>query len=215
MPMRAVLCSSVLLQERLKVSKSLRPQCRVFMAISEDGFVARSDGSMDWLDECNRLVPDGEDCGYADFMASIDALVMGRKTFDTVRSFGQWPYGDKRVVVLSHRLSNLPVGTPESVRLTHGEPLSVVQMLSSQGFFQLYIDGGTTARSFLEAGLIDELILTQVPVRLGHGIELLGPQGLPSNLKLRSSKTYFFGFVQSRYLVHSVESPDEGQKVMP
>ncbi len=213
--MQAVLCASPLQLEPLEVSEFRRPQCCVFMAISEDDFVARPDGSLDWLDEVNRLVPPGEDCGYADFMASIDALVMGRKTFDTVWGLGQWPYGDKPVLVLSRSLPSLPVGTPERVRLIHGEPHSVVKMLSSQGFHRLYIDGGTTARSFIEAGLMDEMILTQVPIRLGQGVRLFGPQGLPSFLKFISSKTYSFGFVQSRYLVQPVDGPVSGQKVIP
>lgn len=186
--------------------------CRIFMAISEDGFVASCDGSLDWLDEANRLVPTGEDCGYAEFMANTDALVMGRKTFDTVRGLGPWPYGDKPVVVLSHSWASLPAGTPECVRLSQGEPAALVQTWASQGLHRLYIDGATTARHFLQAGLIDELILTQVPARLGQGVALFGPEGWPQGMQRQSRKTYPFGFVQSRYLVQSVHAQKQGQK---
>lgn len=213
--MRAGLCGSLWQLEPLEVTEIRQVHCCIFMAVSQDDFVARMDGSLDWLDEVNRLVPPGEDCGYAEFMSSIDVLVMGRKTFDTVFAFAQLPYGDKPVVVLSRSMPSLPGGLPESVRLIQSEPHSLVEMLSSQGFQRLYIDGGTTARGFLEAGLIHELILTQVPVRLGQGVRLFGPQGLPNGLKLTSSKTYPFGFVQRHYLVHSIDDPDDGQKVIP
>ena len=215
MPMQAGLYVMPLPMKKLEVPEIQRPQCRIFMAISEDGFVARSDGSLDWLDEVNRLVPPGEDCGYAEFMSHIDMLVMGRKTFDTVRALGPWPYADKPVVVLSNNLPSLPTGTPETVRLSHGEPQALVRRLASQGFHRIYVDGGTTARSFLEAGLIEEMFLTQVPIRLNQGIRLVGPTGLPDRLQRQSIKTYAFGFVQSHYLVQTIEAPGQGQKAMP
>ncbi len=215
MPMQAGLYDMPSQMKKLEVPEIQRPQCRIFMAISEDGFVARSNGSLDWLDEVNRLVPPGEDCGYAEFMSNIDVLVMGRKTFDTVRALGPWPYADKPVVVLSNNLPSLPAGTPETVRLSHGEPQALVRTLTSQGFPRIYVDGGTTARSFLEAGLIEEMFLTQVPIRLNQGIRLFGPQGLTDRLQRQSIKTYAFGFVQSHYLVQPIEAPDQGQKAIP
>lgn len=189
-----------------------RPFCSVFMAISEDGFVSRPDGALDWLDEANQRVPPGEDCGYAAFMARMDALVMGRKTFDTVRGLGCWPYGDKPVLVLSRSMKGLPPGTPESVQRASGQVAVLLQALAAQGLQRLYIDGGTTVRGFLEAGLIDELILTQVPTNLGEGLRLFDAEGLPGSLQRQSVHTYPFGFVQSRYLFQPVQAPESGQR---
>ena len=97
-----------------------RPRFLVFIGTSLDGFIARLDGAIDWLHDANAQVPAGEDCGYAAFMASVDALVMGRKTFETVLAFGEWPYGEQAVYVLSHSLTVLPPAVPPTVRLVRG-----------------------------------------------------------------------------------------------
>ena len=175
--------------------------CRVFIATSLDGFISRQDGSIDWLEQANRLVPPGEDCGYAAFMNSVDALVMGRATFETVLRMSPWPYGDKPVYVLSRTLSALPPGAPPSVRLVCGEPASVVSLAEAHGCRSLYVDGGLTIQAFLADGLIHELIITSVPVLLGAGRPLFGP--LPGDIKLRllRSRAYPFGFVQNHYTV--------------
>jgi dihydrofolate reductase len=141
------------------------------------------------------------------FMAISDALVMGRRTFDTVRGRGCWPYGDKPVVVLSRSKTGLPPGTPGSVQRAGGPAAVLLQALAAQGLLRLYIDGGTTVRSFLEAGLIDELILTQVPSRLGEGVRLFDSQTLQSGMQLHAVRTYPFGFVQSHYLFQPVQAP--------
>ena len=116
------------------MTETQRPLCSVFMAISQDGFIARPDGGLDWLDEANRQIPAGEDCGFGAFMARVDALVMGRKTFETVRTMGAWPYGDKPVVVLSRSLQTLPAGVPASVCLSGGDPHPLVQSLREHGW---------------------------------------------------------------------------------
>lgn len=175
--------------------------CRVFIATSLDGFIARPDGSIDWLEQANELIPPGEDCGYDAFIASVDALVMGRLTFDAVRSTSPWPYGEKPLYVLSRTLSALPPGGPTSVRLISGEPTSVVSEAAKQGHWSLYVDGGVTIRAFLAAGLIRELIITVIPVLLGEGRPLFGQ--VPGDVKLRllSSRSFPFGFVQNHYAV--------------
>ena len=99
--------------------------CSVFIATSLDGFIAREDGGLDWLDQANAGVPPGEDCGYSEFMASVDALVMGRHTFEKVLGFPEWPYADKPVWVLSRTLQTLPTGLPPSVRLLNATPAEV------------------------------------------------------------------------------------------
>lgn len=191
------------------------PFCSVFMAVSQDGFIARSDGALDWLDEANRRVPPGEDCGFGAFMARIDALVMGRRTFDTVRSLGVWPYADKPVVVLSHSLQRLPQGTPGSVQLARGDPRALVDRLCAQGWPRLYIDGGSTARDFLRAGLVHELILTEVPCRLGQGIALWDAAGLPGGFVLQHRLSYPFGFVQSHHLLQTPMQDPRVRKAHP
>lgn len=180
------------------------PTCSVFIATSLDGYIARPDGAIDWLERLNGTVPAGEDCGYARFMASVDALVMGRASFDTVRGFPTWPYGDKPVYVLSASMPQLPAGTPPTVTLLNAasaDPAEVLRTAAAAGHRRLYIDGGRTIQSFLAAGLIDELTVTTVPVLLGAGIRLFGALPADVPLRLLSSQAYPFGFVQSRYAV--------------
>ena len=189
--------------------------CSVFMAISQDGFIARPDGALDWLDEANRRVPPGEDCGFGNFMAQVDALVMGRKTFDTVRAMGGWPYGDKPVVVLSRSLQHLPQQTPASVHLRAGQPHEVVESLRERGLHRLYIDGGATVRAFLHARLIHEMVLTEVPCTLGQGIALWSRGDLPAGFSVQNERTYPFGFIQRHFLFKSIEQDSEVPKVHP
>lgn len=179
----------------------MNARCSVFIATSLDGFIARSDGRIDWLNEANALVPAGEDCGFAEFFSSVDALVMGRNTFEQVLSFPEWPYGSKPVVVLSHSLRSLPAQVPATVSLSAGSPTALVARLSARGLRHLYIDGGLTIQSFLMANLVDEMTITVIPVLLGSGKTLFGSLQRDVNLQLIASRAYDFGFVQSTYLV--------------
>lgn len=175
--------------------------CRVFIATSLDGFIARADGSIDWLDAANAVVPPGEDMGYAAFMSSIDALVMGRSTFEMAMSFAAWPYGATPVVVLSAQLASLPGTAPATVSLHRGGPAELVADLAAKGLHGLYIDGGITIQGFLALRLIDELTITTIPVLLGSGKPLFG--ALPADVRLQhlSTRAYEFGFVQTTYRV--------------
>lgn len=176
-------------------------RCAVFIATSLDGFIARSDGDLDWLDRANALVPPGEDCGYGAFMATVDALIMGRATFEKVLGFGGWPYGGTPVSVLSRTLRQLPEGAPDNVELLRASPAEVVEMARDRGHGSLYIDGGKTIRSFLRAGLITDLTVTTIPILLGSGIPLFGE--LEGDMALRhvATRAFPFGFVQSQYVV--------------
>lgn len=176
-------------------------KCSVFIATSLDGFISRTDGSIDWLNKANAVVPEGEDCGYAQFLSTVDALVMGRNTFEQVLSFGEWPYDSTPVVVLSRQLKSLPGNVPATVSVSADDPAKLVQSLSAKGQSHLYIDGGLTIQSFLAAGLIDEIIITTIPILLGGGKSLFGP--LPGDVQLNhlSSKAFDFGFVQNKYRV--------------
>ncbi len=172
----------------------------VYIATSLDGFIARKNGDLDWLPGSDGE-GGNEDHGFQKFMDSIDALVMGRNTYDMVMSFGQWPYGDKRVIVLTNRSIQLPSDISETVESQSGSPTELVKQLSEREMKHLYIDGGKTIQDFLEAGLIQQIIITRVPILIGSGIPLFGP--LSSDRKLSHIETQSFanGFVQSRYEV--------------
>jgi dihydrofolate reductase len=168
----------------------------VFIATSLDGYIARPDGKLDWLP------PDGgEPHGYEEFMATVDAIVIGRKTFETVLGFDAWPYGGKPVIVLSRTLKepNAPAGAVCEVMA--GTPHEIVARLQKRGMTHLYVDGGVTIQGFLEAGLIQQLIITRIPVLLGGGIPLFGPLSRDIRLDHRATRSYPSGMVQSEYRV--------------
>lgn len=170
----------------------------VFIATSLDGFIARTDGSIDWLGDGD---PEGEDYGFAGFFASVDYLVMGRHTFEKVVSFGQWPYGDKRLVVLTSRSLTIPVELAETVETMDGAPEEVVAQLAQRGAKHLYVDGGITIQRFLEAGLIQRLTIAHIPILIGEGIPLFGPLTRDVTLHHAETKTFRNGIVQSEYEV--------------
>ncbi|MGA2510670.1 MAG: dihydrofolate reductase family protein [Candidatus Acidiferrales bacterium] len=168
----------------------------VFIGTSVDGFIARTNGDLDFLP-----ADGGEPHGYDEFMASVDAIVIGRKTFETVLAFPEWPYGDKRVVVLSNRPIELSAARGGVVEQMAGPPAEIVSKLAASGAHHLYVDGGITIQGFLRAGLIQRLIITRVPVLIGDGIPLFGT--LPRDLRLRHVATqhYASGLVKSEYHV--------------
>jgi dihydrofolate reductase len=167
-----------------------------FVGTSADGFIARTNGEFDFLPQDG-----GEPHGYDEFIASIDAIVMGRHTFDTVLRFPAWPYGDKRVVVLSNRDLERQTANGGVVEQMAGAPADIVSKLASTGSHHLYVDGGITVQQFLRAGLVQRLVITRVPVLIGEGIPLFG--SLPHDVKLRHLGTRQFasGLVQSEYEV--------------
>jgi dihydrofolate reductase len=168
----------------------------VFVGTSVDGFIARANGDLDFLPEGG-----GEPHGYNEFIASVDAIVIGRKTFEKVLTFGAWPYGDKRVVVLSSRPVDLSAVRGGVVERMAGAPAEVVSQLAARGIQHLYVDGGITVQEFLRAGFIQRLIITRVPVLIGEGIPLFGT--LPHDIRLRhvATRHYPSGLVQSEYEV--------------
>jgi dihydrofolate reductase len=168
----------------------------VFIGTSLDGFIARPDGALDWLPEGG-----GEPHGYDEFIASVDALVIGRKTFETVLTFGAWPYGDKRVVVLSSRPVDLSAAIGGVVEQMAGPPAEIVARLAASGAQHLYVDGGITIQRFLREGLVQRLIITRVPVLIGAGVPLFGT--LPHDVRLShvATRSYPSGLVQSEYTV--------------
>lgn len=180
----------------------------VYIATSLDGFIARPNGDMDWLPGADGS-GDGEDYGYRAFIESVDALVMGRRTFEKVLTFGDWPY-QVPVIVLSSRPLEIPDSNRESVESMSGSPSDLVERLAGRGFRHLYVDGGETIQRFLRAGLVRQLIVTRVPVLIGDGIALFG--SLQEDIALRHLETRSFptGFVQSVYEIVTDHRADEG-----
>jgi len=170
----------------------------VFIGISVDGFIARPNGELDFLPEGG-----GEPHGYNEFIASVDAIVIGRGTFEKVLTLGPWHYGSKRVVILSSRPVDLSAARGGVVEQMGGPPAEIVSKLAASGAHNLYVDGGITIQRFLRAGLIQRLIITRVPVLIGEGIPLFG--SLPQDIPLRhvTTRHYPSGLVQSEYQVGS------------
>jgi len=169
----------------------------VFIGTSLDGFIARADGGIDWLHEIGD--EPGEDYGYGAFFDSVDALVMGRNTFELVLTFADWPYGAKPVIVLTSRPLEIPDALADRVSTMSGPPAEIVRRLSERGLTHVYVDGGITIQRFLAAGLIQRMTITRLPVLIGTGIPLFGPT--PHDIKLRhvETRTYGNGLVQSTY----------------
>jgi dihydrofolate reductase len=173
----------------------------VFIATSLDGYISRLDGDTSWLSGAST---DGEDHGYERFIASVDAIVMGSGTFEKVLTFDEWPYR-KHVIVMSQSLRSdtIPAALSRKVHITSDAPKATLEKMSKQGWRRAYIDGGQVIQSFLRAGLIDDIIVTRVPLLLGNGRPLFGP--LHRDVKLDHVETTAFpsGLVQSRYRVRS------------
>ena len=170
----------------------------VFVGASLDGFIARRDGALDWLDSADKEVGPH---GYEEFIATIDTIVIGRKTFETVMSFDGWFYGDRRVVVLSSRPVDLSGARTRGGNVEHmsGAPAEIMSRLAESGAQRVYVDGGITIQRFLAAGLIDRMVITRLPILIGEGIPLFGP--LPHDVRLRhvTTRTLGGGAVQSEY----------------
>lgn len=170
----------------------------VFIATSLDGFIARPDGGLDWLEPLPDQGPI-PDHGYDAFMAEIDVLVMGRATFETVLGFGiGWPY-QRPVVVLSSAPVSIPADLRAAVEWMTGDPAEIMSQLAERGHSHAYIDGGKTVQRFLEAGLIERMIISRIPVLLGAGIPLFGPLSRDVRWRHVTTRSFEGGLVQSEY----------------
>lgn len=175
----------------------------VFVATSVDGFIAREKGAIDWLTGGGESKI-GEDYGYKDFIKSVDAIVMGRNTYEQVLTFDSWPYGKKPLYVLSNQKIEIAKEHTKTIYHLSGSPKEIVRDLEREGFRHLYIDGGKTIQSFLKDGLIQQLIITMVPILIGSGIPLFG--SLPHDVRLKplGTRQYDDGLVQCRYQVINI-----------
>jgi dihydrofolate reductase len=170
----------------------------VFIGTSVDGFIARPNGDLDFLP------PDGgEEHGYTEFFAAVDALVIGRGTFEKVLTFETWPYGKKPVVVLSSGEIDLSRVRDGVIEQMSGPPAEIVSRLEARGWRHIYVDGGITIQRFLRAGLIQRLVITRVPVLIGAGIPLFGALTADIRLEHMSTRTYPSGLVTSEYTIRS------------
>lgn len=169
----------------------------VFIAQSLDGYIAGPNGELDWLDSIPN--PDKDDMGYLDLMNEVDAIIMGRKSFDFLSSYnGDWPYS-KTMYVLSTTLKQIPAHLHDKASLINGTPQEVLSQLHTQGHTKLYIDGGITITHFLRGDLIDELRITTLPILLGKGIPLFGELEKQMEFRLIKSEVYLGQLVQSHY----------------
>lgn len=189
-----------------------RARVSVFIGTSVDGYIARENGDLDWLEVPGDAK--GEDYGYKAFVGEIDAVVMGRKTFEKVLSFKAWPYGKTPVFVLTTRPLPINPRLLGAVETMADRPREVVRRLARAGLHRLYLDGGRTIQGFLRAGVVDEITITRVPVLLGGGVPLFG--ALPADVRLRHLETRAFpsGLVQTTYEVRRERrKPQKGGSV--
>ena len=169
----------------------MKPKVSVYLALSIDGYIATPDGGVSWLDPFHD--PE-DDFGWGDFFGSIDCLLMGRNTWDVVQQF-PWPYGDKQVYVRTRR--ELPAKNGEQA--VAGTIPDILEQLAERGHKHVYLDGGVTAQDAFEAGVVDEVTLTTVPVVLGDGIPLFRRGWGPHRWTLVSARGSRIGMVQSIY----------------
>ena len=170
----------------------------VYIATSLDRFIADKAGRIDWLETVPN--PDQVDMGYSAFISTIEAIVMGRNTYEKVLSFGiEWPY-EKPVFVLSTTLSGVPTELHGRVQFLKGNLRSILDEIHSQGYKNLYIDGGNIIQQFLKEDLIDEMIITTIPVLLGDGVPLFGTLNLPLKFRCEQSKVYLDAIAQNHFV---------------
>ncbi len=172
----------------------------VFIATSVDGYIARPDGDVAWLHEIDPL-EDGDDAGYGEIFNAVDALVMGRGSFEKVLEFDSWPYAEKPVIVLSKSLTEIPSHLADVVSIDPASPRAFVEKILERGYKHIYLDGGKVIQSFLREGLVDEMTITTIPVLIGEGIPLFGSLEKDVKLKLLRSRSWSNGMVQSTYCV--------------
>jgi len=171
-----------------------RPQISIYIAPSIDGYIARKDQSLDWLDQVGGF---DEDYGFKEFLDSVDSLIIGRKTYEVASSVTDWPYKGKRVVVLSNSLQSVK----KEAELYHGDVAQLAFKLHADGIKHIWIDGGVTIAQFLEYQMVDTIILSIIPIILGSGIPLFNVIRKELPCRLISSQSYPSGLVQLKYKI--------------
>lgn len=185
----------------------MRPKFSVYIAVSLDGFIARENGELDWLpgaDGEDISQAPQEDYGYAEFTSQIDCMVMGRGTFEKVKTFSPWPYEGQRLIVMSESLETIPAGFEGKIELSAETPMELASRLGAEGIKHIYLDGGMLVQSFIRAGLLDDMIITRIPILIGTGKPLFGALERDITLSHEWTKSFPNGFVQSRYSMESL-----------
>lgn len=186
----------------------------VYIASSLDGFIARKDGSLDWLDRVGGFGE--EDYGFKEFLNSVDAVILGRNTYDVAAKAPEevWPYGEKRLIVLSSKLRS----AKNFAEIFHGDVQELARKLRAEGISHVWIDGGETISQFLQVGLVDSIIISIIPVLLGSGVPLFRTIEKELSCRLRSAKPYPSGLVQVQYDLAKTSEVDrsleEGQSAL-
>lgn len=188
-------------------------KCSVFIATSVDGFIAKSDDSVDWLHSAGNQDADMTefgDLGFSDFLSSVDCMVMGRKCMEVISGFNltpeQWPYGDLKIYVLSNTVKNAPENLKGKVEMYSEDLNDLISKLENEGYKHAYIDGGATIQAFLNLRLINEMIISLAPVLLGEGIPLFGKTFGDIKLIRAEAKAYPNDFIQMKYVVDYSQS---------
>ena len=187
-------------------------KCSVFIACSADGYIATDEGDVDWLETAGKKdvdLGDDADMGFAHYMASVDCMIIGRKTMEKIASFNlapeQWPYGRTRIIALSHTLREVPGSLQGKVEIYSGAIGVLISRLEEAGFKHAYVDGGSTITAFINLGLVDEMTITLAPVLLGSGIPLFGRIDKPIVLENAQATVYPNDFITIRYQVRYPE----------
>lgn len=169
-----------------------RPKISIYIAMSIDGYIARQNGELDWLEYGHE---GDEDYGFKKFIDTVDVIVLGRNTYEVVSGFDHWPYEGKKVIVLSNTLNHVR----KEAELFSGELCALASKLHSEGFQRVWVDGGVTVSKFLEAGLVDDMTISVIAMILGSGIPLFNTMNQEQKCRLISTQSYPSGLVQLKY----------------
>lgn len=181
-------------------------KCSAFIATSVDGYIATPEGGVDWLQTAGNTsadMSDNPDMGFEAYISSVDCMIMGRKCMEVISSMDltpeQWPYGDRKIYVLSHSLKQPPENLKDKVQMYAGDIPELINALQADGFKHAYIDGGATITAFINHKLINEITITQAPLLLGTGIALFG--NIDQSIKLENAEAIAFAndFIQFKY----------------
>ena len=168
---------------------------KVFIGTSLDGFIARKNGNFEWL---SRFANEEVVNDYKEFLKGIDAILIGRNTYETVIRFAEWPY-EQKVFVVSKSIKQVPEKLRKNVTVLAMEPAEILHYLSAEGFSDIYVDGGKLIQSFLKKDLIDEIAISKAPVLIGNGIPLFADLDIDLQFKHIKTHVYSNGLVRSYY----------------
>jgi len=169
----------------------------VYIATSIDGYIADKNGNIDWLYIVEN--PDKDDLGWSEFIKNIDAIVMGKNTFEKILSFNMGWHYQKPVFILSNSMKVIPEGLADKIEIISGTPQEVTELLHNKGFNNIYVDGGATVQQFLKEDLIEELIITKIPILLGGGVPLFTELDNQMVFELVETKIMINHLVQIKY----------------